>query len=253
MEQHAAQTIAGILRADQVRQRERDFLGGREAILAVENHAVAAIQHEHGRAGALILGLMHVQIGIFQWNRNFEAFALDGRKQSLADVQVDRVAELVRLGSPAGFDASRQIARIVGAEARFPERTEQVLEGLESQKVNGFVGDLNIDLAIRVAGPALAGLAGLLLIGVDVTFVHQLLNQPVHQLVHLFRRHVFERLLNALGLFGIEHLALLERSLDRVLQVFERVLVPLAKGHVLRLETALQKEIGKRLAASLRR
>jgi hypothetical protein len=63
VEEHAAQAIAGILRADQVRERERHFLGGREAILAIEDHAVAAIEHQHGGAGALILGLVDVQIG----------------------------------------------------------------------------------------------------------------------------------------------------------------------------------------------
>jgi len=49
-----------------------------------------------------------------------------------------------------------------------------------------------------------------LLIGVDVTVVHQLLNQPLHQLVHLLGASCLsERLLDALGLVGIERIALL--------------------------------------------
>jgi hypothetical protein len=77
VKQHAAQAVAGILRADQVRQRQRHLLGRREAILAVQDHAVAAIQHQHRGAGALIFGLVHVQVGIFQIERNLQALALD--------------------------------------------------------------------------------------------------------------------------------------------------------------------------------
>ena len=133
------------------------------------------------------------------------------------------------------------------AEARFPERAEQILERLESEKIDGFVGDLDVHFAIGVAGAAGAAFVGLLLIGIDVAVVHQLLHQPVHQLVHLLGRHVFERLLDALGLLGIERIALLERALERVLQVFERVLVPLAEAHVLVLEAAFEEEIRERL------
>ena len=66
---------------------------------------------------------------------------------------------------------------------------------------------------LRSALPVAAwpGFVGLLLLGGDVAFVDQLLHQPVQQLVHLLRRHVFQRLLDLLGLLGIEHLALLER------------------------------------------
>ena len=46
---------------------------------------------------------------------------------------------------------------------------------------------------------------------------------------------------------GVEHLALLERPLYGVLQVLERVLVPLAEAHVLVLESALQEEIRESL------
>ena len=57
MEEHHLQRIAGILQADEVGERERHALGGREAILAVQDHAVAAVEHEDRRAGALILSL----------------------------------------------------------------------------------------------------------------------------------------------------------------------------------------------------
>ena len=69
VKQHAAQRVARILRPDQVRQRQRDFLRWREAIFAIEDHAVAAIQHQHRRAGALILTLVDVQVLVFEVER----------------------------------------------------------------------------------------------------------------------------------------------------------------------------------------
>ena len=62
VEQHHLQRIAGILQADQIGEREGHALGGREPILAVENHAVAAVEHEDRRAGALVLALGDHQV-----------------------------------------------------------------------------------------------------------------------------------------------------------------------------------------------
>ena len=62
MEQHDFQRVARILRLDELRERQRDALGRRKAILAVQNHAVAAVEHQHRRARALILALDHHQI-----------------------------------------------------------------------------------------------------------------------------------------------------------------------------------------------
>src|SRR5205085_1068468 len=49
-----------------------------------------------------------------------------------------------------------------------------------------------------------------------------------------------------LELFVAEELAALERLLDSAFQVLERMLVELAEAHVLRVEAALQKVVGKR-------
>ena len=81
VEEHAVQGIAGILRADQVRERERHALRRREAILAVENHAVAAIEHQHRGAGALILALVDHQVGVVHVRcGTLRAFAAHGGK-----------------------------------------------------------------------------------------------------------------------------------------------------------------------------
>ena len=97
MEQHAAQTVARVLCADQVRQRQRDLLGRREAVLSVEDHAVAAIEHEDRRAGALIFGLMHVKIGVLEIKRDAQALTPHGGEQCFADIEIQRVAEFITL------------------------------------------------------------------------------------------------------------------------------------------------------------
>jgi hypothetical protein len=61
--------VAGILRADEMRERHGDFFRRREAVLAIQNHGVRAIEHDHGGAGALILALMHVEIVVFEIER----------------------------------------------------------------------------------------------------------------------------------------------------------------------------------------
>src|SRR5207248_1372488 len=45
VEEHEVQRIAGILRADQMRESHGYALGRRKAVFAVENHAVAAVEH----------------------------------------------------------------------------------------------------------------------------------------------------------------------------------------------------------------
>ena len=53
-----------ILRADQMRERHRRFLGRREAMFAVKNHAVTAIQHQHRNTRTTMFRLVYVQVAI---------------------------------------------------------------------------------------------------------------------------------------------------------------------------------------------
>ena len=76
-------------------ERQGDFLGGREAVLSVQNHAVAAIEHENRSAGTLVFALADLKVLIIQIQRHFEAVSLDGGKERGVDVQVQRIAELV--------------------------------------------------------------------------------------------------------------------------------------------------------------
>ena len=46
----------GILGADEVREGHRDAFGGGEAVLAVEDHGVRAVEQDNRRAGRLVVG-----------------------------------------------------------------------------------------------------------------------------------------------------------------------------------------------------
>ena len=156
------QRIARVLSADQRRQGERDFLGGREAVLTVKDHAVAAIEHEHRGAGTLVLALPHLKVLVFDVERHFETASGDGREQRGVDVQVQRIAKLVAFGRPVRFNAGRKLACVVPAKAGLAERPQQVLQRLVTQEVEGLVGDLELRLALRTRQrPALAGLGDL--------------------------------------------------------------------------------------------
>ena len=151
VKQNQVQRIAGILRADQVRERQGHALGRREAVFAVEDHAVAAIEHQHRGAGALVFALVDHQVGIVEFDGHLRAFAAHGVEERGADVQIQRVAEFVGARDAAGFDAGGQFARVVAAEAALAERAEQVLQRAEAQEVDGLVGDFEARLILRIA------------------------------------------------------------------------------------------------------
>src|SRR5579884_1182899 len=91
---------------------------------------------------------MHMQIGIFEINRNLDAFAAKCRKQRLGDIEVQSVAELVQLTRTRRFNSGGEIPRIVPAEARFPERSQQILQRPEAKEVERLVGHFEPDLPI---------------------------------------------------------------------------------------------------------
>ena len=134
MEEHDLQRVAGILRFDQLRERERHALGRREAVLAVQDHGVTAVEHQHGRAGALILALDHHEILVRNLNRSggwrleagrkFRALTRlprDGVQQRRRGVEVERIAEFVRLRRASGFDPRCLFTGIVPTETALAE------------------------------------------------------------------------------------------------------------------------------------
>ena len=119
--------VARKLRADEMSQRERDFLGRREAVLAVEDHRVRAVEHQHGRAGRPVLGLADHEVAVIEVERDVEiAGARERVLERFVHVEVERVAELVRLAEAVGLDAGREIGRVVAPEARLAERAEDL-------------------------------------------------------------------------------------------------------------------------------
>src|SRR5690348_13300832 len=81
---------------------------------------------------------MNVQIVVFEIKRNLQSFTLNRRKQRGVDVEIDRVAKLVRLARRRCFNAGRKINRIVTPGGAFAETAEQVSECLVAQKIQTF-------------------------------------------------------------------------------------------------------------------
>ena len=77
VEEHDLERVARILRANQMGQRQGHFLGRRETIFAVENHRMRTVEHHHRRARRLVVTLMHVQIAVFEIERNLQTLALN--------------------------------------------------------------------------------------------------------------------------------------------------------------------------------
>src|SRR4051812_10674058 len=98
MKQNAAERIARILGANQVRQSESNALCRCETVFTIEDHTVTAIEQQDSGAGTLVFRLMDVQIGIFQLQRQRYSFALHSREQSRADIKVQDVAEFILFG-----------------------------------------------------------------------------------------------------------------------------------------------------------
>ena len=182
---------------------------------------MAAVEHQHRRARALVLALRDHQVFVVDGDarcarRDVEAMrdAADARcgraSRRLASrlarrtafmivaarVEVHRVAELVRLRRAAGLDAGGHLARVVAAEAALAERAEQVAQRAVAEEVEALVGDLEAVL-LGVVHPAAATLAlALLALGVEVgraaeialrlQLLDDLLDQRVEPLLRVF-------------------------------------------------------------------
>ncbi len=75
-----------------------------------------------------------------------------------AHVEIERVAKLVGFGGAGGLDAGGQIPGVVSSETRPAEGAQQVLESSITEKVQGLVRKLELDLAVlKPAAPPLSG------------------------------------------------------------------------------------------------
>ena len=167
--------------------------------------------------------------------RLLAGLALDRVQQRAGGVEVQRVAELVRLGRAGGFDARGLLARVVASEAALAERPEEIAKGAVAEKVECLVGHLELHrrLIVACAAPLAAPLPSLALgleIGRhrDVAFFAHALDDLLDQLLELRSRIVLvgvrgipKQLLD--GLFR-QHAAVEQRVEDRVVQRLHRPL-----------------------------
>ncbi len=127
VEEDEVERVAGELSADEMRERHRDSLGGRETVFAVKDHRVRAVEHDDSGAGGLVVGLVDVEVRVldvhrrvfFPVDRGVNAFAGEDAGEGCGDVEIESVAELVELGAAVGFDAGGLVAGVVAAEVGF--------------------------------------------------------------------------------------------------------------------------------------
>jgi len=64
-EHHHRKVVLREAGHDQLRKGQGYLLGRRDPVLAVENHAVADVEHQNRGAGGLVLGLVHFKVFFF--------------------------------------------------------------------------------------------------------------------------------------------------------------------------------------------
>src|SRR5881628_156918 len=235
VEQHHPQGVTRELRADQVGERQRHLLRRGETVLAVQDHRVRAVEHQHrGRRGA-VLGLVHHEVAVLEVDGDAEAFALERVGEGGVDVEVEGVAVLVGLARGLGFDAGGEVLRVVGAEARLADAPQEVLQGPVAEKVDAPLGEVELHLLGRLLRHA-AGAEQRLLAGghlgrlgdVQIALVDQFLDDLVEQLGELALQVGVAR--GVAGRFAPQHLEHLaselpgfhQRLQDRLAQRVER-------------------------------
>src|SRR5271157_4937764 len=103
---------------------------------------------------------MHLEVAVLDVERQVQALALDGAGKRGGDVEIERVAEFVRLGGAAGLDSCSQVAGVVTTEARFAQRSHQIAQRAEAEEVESLVGDFKARLRLSFANlPAGGGAA----------------------------------------------------------------------------------------------
>src|SRR5205823_10102737 len=117
-------------------------------------------------------------------------FALDRSQQRRRGVEVQRIAELVRLGRAGRLDARRLLTRVVAPVAALAERSKKVAQRAVAEEVECLVGHLEGDGRLIGPDPARAPLPALALaleIGRcgDVAFLRHPLDDLLDELFEL--------------------------------------------------------------------
>ena len=179
-------------------------------------------------------------------------FALDRVEQRARRIEVERVAELVRLRRAGGLDAGRLLARVVAAVAALAERPEQIAQRAVAEEVERLVGDLEGDRRLIRALAAAAALPAFALaveIGRrrDVAFVGHPLDDLLDQLLELRPRFILIAVggiaEQARDRFFRQDAAVEQRVEDRVVQRLHRPLFLVVAVRVA--EAARQEQVGQ--------
>ena len=176
---------------------------------------------------------------------SFRPFALDGAGERGRDVEVQGVAEFVSPRSAAGLDAGGQVARVMASEAGFAQRSHQIAQRLESEKVQALVGDFKFGLLCLAGLPANARLLRRIvrLVDADVIFLLHALDQLLDQFV---QRAIHLHLAKPLAHFLVQKISLQQCLFDGAAQIVQRLLaVEHVVEHVV-LEAALQQVVRER-------
>ena len=107
-------------------QRHRDLLGGQEVV--AHRHRQRQVQHQHRRCPRQQLGPLDLEVVGRQAHRRAGALAGHGVAHGALDVQVERVAEFVRLGLVGELVADTRLAHLVAADLVVHQAVEQVAE-----------------------------------------------------------------------------------------------------------------------------
>src|SRR5579862_197752 len=259
VEEDDLQRVAGELRPDEVRERERDLLRGGEAVFAVKDHRVGAVEHQHGGAARAVLRLADHQVGVVEVDGDVQVPVPDERVlEGLVHVEVQHVAELVRLAPAIGLDSRGEVGGVVRAEARLAERREDSAERLVAEEVDALIREVELHVPRGRLREA-AGAGDLLVPGrqrggrfeVEVPLRDEALDDLVEHRRELLLGHLVTVTAERLEHFGRELARLHERVEDGLLEGAER-LVGIVTGLTPERvkvraagETRLEEEVGE--------
>src|SRR5690606_36764186 len=122
MEENHLAGVSGIPGSDQLSQCHRHFLSRCEAILSIEDHDVAAIQHENCGRGTLIFALVDVQIAVREVEGKVKTLSTQGTHKGSVNVNIESVSELIGTALSIGFNPGREFSRRMITEAGLAQR-----------------------------------------------------------------------------------------------------------------------------------
>src|SRR6185437_154657 len=171
--------------------------------------------------------------------RRADAFAREHTAESRGHVQIQGVAELIRLGTAVDLHARGLVPRVMPAEVGPAQGPEQFAQSFVPQEVHALVRDLEA----RVAFAAHLALPALRLLRIDVVLLLHLLDDLVDELFHLLGGEILELLLR---LF-VEHLSRFQRLPNGLAQILHRLVVEFAELRVGVVEAGIEQEVRQRL------